>query len=78
MVKKFSIWLKFQICFPEANDCEDCWRKKNIVKKLLLFKISKLVDFTNRHGEKSEIIASSPYKRKLQQDQEEITETNKN
>ena len=32
----------------------------------------------NRHGEKSEIINSSPCKRKLQLDQEKISKTNKN
>ena len=40
-------------------------------------KIPRLVNLTNQCGEKFEIITSSPCKRKLQQDQEKITETNK-
>ena len=40
-------------------------------------KIPKLLNLTNQRGEKHEIITNSPCKRKQQQDQEKITETNK-
>ena len=43
----------------------------------LLVKHSQIVNLTNRCVEKPEIFTSSPCKRKLQQDQEKMTETNK-
>ena len=42
-------------------------KKKNVFPDEILS--SKLVNITNRRGEKSEIISSSPYKRKLKRDQ---------
>ena len=43
-------------------------KKKNVSLDEIL-KVPKLVNITNRRGEKSEIISSSPYKRKLKKDQ---------
>ena len=43
-----------------------------------MVKIPELVNLVNQHLEASEIITSSPYKRKLGQDQEKKIETNKN
>ena len=51
-------------------------RRRSIAKYLLLFKVPKLDNLTSRRGEKSEIISSSPCKRKLRQDQDKITKTN--
>ena len=42
--------------------------KKNVSFEEIL-KVPKLVNITNKRGEKSEIITSSPYKRKLKKDQ---------
>ena len=42
--------------------------KKNFSFEEIL-KVPKLVNITNKRGEKSEIITSSPYKRKLKKDQ---------
>ena len=46
---------------------------KSVEKKDFSFeeilKVPKLVNITNKRGEKSEIITSSPYKRKLKKDQ---------
>ena len=44
---------------------------KSVEKKNFSFeeKVPKLVNITNKRGEKSEIITSSPYKRKLKKDQ---------
>ena len=46
-------------------------------KPVFYLKIPKLVNLTSRFEGKSEIITSSPCKRKLRQDQEKITKTNK-
>ena len=43
-------------------------KKKNVSLDEIL-KVPKLVNITNRRGEKSEIISSSPYKKKLKKDQ---------
>ena len=53
-------------------------RRKFIAKKLLFIRSLQISYLTNQRGGKSEIISSSPQKRKLRQDQEKITETNKN
>ena len=47
------------------------------VANCFYLKVLKLVNLTNRCREKSDIIISSPCKRKLQQDQGKITKTNK-
>ena len=51
-------------------------KKKNVSLDQIL-KVPKLVNITNRRGEKSEIISSSPYKRKLKKDQRTKTKKTK-
>ena len=51
-------------------------KKKNVSFEEIL-KVPKLVNITNKRREKSEIITSSPYKRKLKTDEETKTKKSK-